>query len=140
MIEAATFAEIDRTFPGRDLNVRGQPKNVTMHHMMFEGKCAYCGERFVYYPCTHIYKRRYKKRIRYFCKPSCLRAWDEDHKTNLDKVIDDLRQRITYLELQGQMPPSPRDVHGDIYHMIEQAEARLNTALNRRATKEEGLV
>lgn len=137
MAVIATFAEIADTFPARDLSVKGEYKGVNMHHMMFEGECAYCGEKFIYYPCSHVYKRKVKKRVQYFCKPSCMRAWDEDHKSNLDKLIDDLKARIVYLELQGKMPPMQRDVHGDIYRLIEQAEARLNTALNRKAARME---
>ena len=64
-----------------------------------------------------------------------MRSWDDDHKSNLDKLIDYLKARIVYLELQGKMPPMQRDVHGDIYRLIEQAEARLNTALNRKAAR-----
>lgn len=137
MIEAATFAEIDRTFPGRDLTINGAQTGM-LHTMFKEGKCPWCGENFGYYPSSHLYKQKLKKRRLYFCKPSCLNAWNDAHKTALDKHIEDLKARIEYLDAQSKLPPEERadDAKTDLYRKMEQADARLTTALLRKCTKE----
>ena len=88
------------------------------------------------YPATHRYKRRVKASKYYFDRPSCMRAWDEDHKSSLDKRIDELKRELIYLELQGKLPPHDRDVKGDILQKIEKVHSKLATAIEKRNIRE----
>lgn len=45
-----------------------------------EKKCPICGKKFVPAP-QHVYKRKYGAggRARWFCKYTCMLAWDREH-------------------------------------------------------------
>lgn len=101
-----------------------------------ETVCPWCGEKFGYYPSTHLYRRKGRAARLYFDKPSCMRAWDEEHKSNLNRHIDNLKKRLIYLELQGKLPPNEREVQGDIWAMIERTEAQISTAMAKKATRD----
>lgn len=65
-----------------------------------------------------------------------MRAWDEDHKSSLDRHIDELKREQIYLELQGQLPPHDRAVKGDIIKMIERVNRKLAAAIEKRNIRE----
>ena len=65
-----------------------------------------------------------------------MHAWDEDHKSSLDKRIDELKRELIYLELQGKLPPHDRDVKGDILLKIEKVHSKLATAIEKRNIRE----
>lgn len=135
MIGNATLSEIASTFPTRGLKINGNAGS-KLRGIFREDVCPWCGEKFGFYPGSHQYKRKAKSRSLYFDKPSCMRAWDEEHKSGLDRHIDDLKKRLIYLELQGKLPPHDREVKGDVYALIERTENRLSSAILKRSARE----
>ena len=133
---AEAIAEICTTFPARNIVTlgHGTPAFVGISVSI----CPQCGERFSYWPTTHMFKRQHKHRKYYFCKYSCMKAFEETHKPTIDKRIEDCRKRLDYLMAQKELPQEEREIKTGLDRLIERADARLDTALRRKAKEMDG--
>lgn len=90
MSAADAFAEIEQTFPARELALNVNGKVGRSPIFGFERNCAKCGKPFISY-AEHIYKhdaaQRGHKRVEcYFCSWTCMRTWEKERAAELARA------------------------------------------------------
>ena len=131
-----TFSEIAGSFPARGLTVNGTAPQKDAYIGLREATCPQCGSKFSYTPGCHAYTRRIytgkRERIMHFCRWSCVRRYDADHPSKIDRMIQEKRDRLEFLLAQKELPQSERTVTGDINRLIDRADVEYNRALTRK--------
>lgn len=142
-MKETALEEIEQTFPARGLKINGNeyaPKKTLTR----EDVCPICGERFIFYPGQHQYKRMRNHRRYYFDRWSCVVKFDKANADPYAKRVAECRARVDLLESletlpRSEWPPRERNSKLALYTMRERAETKLATAIDRYIKSEERL-